>query len=196
MNKGDAARIISRRLNLNLGRTNALLVAASDAGVLPKGCGRSIPQLSSLELAHLLLACLADKGIGVAGQSVREFAALRSASGAVLFDLIEGWMSGAVSVSGLHSAIIQLDPASVSIISDCGRLTYGPERDQAAAAHVITVPGTALREIVNELRDVTASVAAPNATIDRASASVLALAANPSGTTRTRNRPRLGCSRR
>lgn len=114
--------------------------------------------MSSLELAYVLLACIADRGIGVAGQSVREFAALRSASGAILSDVLEGWMAGTVSMSGLHSAIIQLDPASVSLITDCGRLSYGPEREQAAAAHVVTVPGTALRAIVSELRDVTAAV--------------------------------------
>ena len=156
MNKGAAARIISRRLNLNLGRTNALLVAASDAGVLPKARGRDVPQLSNIELAHVLLACVADRGIGVAGQSVREFAALRSDGGATLVDLLGGWMSGAVSTSRVHSAIIQLDPAGVTIVTESDRLSYGPERDQSTAAHIITVPGDALRAIINELRGNTA----------------------------------------
>ena len=127
--------------------------------MLPKARGRDVPRLTSLQLAYVLLACIADRGIGVAGQSVREFAALRTTSGAVLSDVIEGWMAGTVSVSGVHSAIIQLDPASVSIITGCGRLSYGPERDQAAAAHIITVPGDALREIVAELRGATPSEA-------------------------------------
>jgi hypothetical protein len=152
MNKSDAARIISRRLNLNLGRINALLVAASDAGVLPKARGRDVPRLSSLELAYVLLACLADRGIGVAGQSVREFAELRTESGAALIDLMESWVADTVSLSGLHSAIVQLQPAAVSIITDVGRLSYGPEREQATAAHVITVPGDALRAIIQEFR--------------------------------------------
>jgi hypothetical protein len=117
MNKSSAARIISRRLNINLGRSNALLVAASGSGVLPKARGRDVPWLSSLELAHVLLACIADGGIGVAGQSVREFAALRRASGA-----------GDVPMSGVHSLIAQLEPAAITIGTSSGRLHYDPER--------------------------------------------------------------------
>jgi hypothetical protein len=152
MNKSDAARIISRRLNLNLGRINALLVAASDAGVLPKASGRGVPQLSSLQLAYVLLACIADKGIGVAGQSVRGFAALSTTSGAVLVDLVSAWMSGDVPVSGVHSLIAQLSPASVTVITTAGRLHYGPERSQDSASRVVVVPGSALRAIISELR--------------------------------------------
>ena len=65
MNKSEAAAILSRRLGLNIGRVNALLVAASDAGVLPKARGRDVPSLSSLDIAHLILTATCDKGIGV-----------------------------------------------------------------------------------------------------------------------------------
>jgi hypothetical protein len=155
MNKSDAARIISRRLNLNLGRTNALLVAASDAGVLPKATGRDVPQLSSLKLAHVLLACIGDRGIGIAGRSVREFAALSTPSGAVLVDLVSGWISGSVPLSGVHSLIAQLSPASVTVVTAAGRLHYGPERSQDSASRVVVVPGSALRAIVAEFRGAT-----------------------------------------
>jgi hypothetical protein len=167
MNKGDAARIISRRLNLNLGRSNALLVAASDAGVLPKARGRDVPQLSSLQLAHVLLALVCDKGIGVAGQSVCEFAALRAVSGATLIDLLEGWTSGAVSTSGLHSLIVQVFPEpSATVVLHDSRLQFGPERTVDGASRTIVIPGDALRAIVDELRGVAAALhpAPPRAT--------------------------------
>jgi hypothetical protein len=137
MTKSEAARIISRRLNINAGRASALLVSASDAGVLPKGSGRSHPDLSSLELAHLLLATIADRGIGVAGQSVREFAGLQSAEGLVLADLLEAWVSGRASVSGLQNLIVQLEPAGVSAMTAGAHLRFGADHAGGAAKQVV-----------------------------------------------------------
>ena len=137
MNKSDAASILSRRLGLNLGRVNALLVAASDAGVLPKARGRAVPELSSLEMAYIVLAAIADRGIGAAGRSIQEFAALQSAEGFVLADLIEGWVSGRASVAGLHSIIVQLDPAGVGITTAGHYFRFGADTVGGAAKQVV-----------------------------------------------------------
>lgn len=176
MVRSTAIEIIARHLNLNAGRVSALSQRAAEAGELPKAVGRSVPDLAPIGLAKLLLCAICDRGLGNAATSVREFAALRDDSGATLLDLIEGLMSGVVAASGIHSVILQLEPASATIVTSASRLHYGPEREQAAAAHVITVPGTALRAIVNEFRRVNASVAAPNAALDKATAPARAVA--------------------
>ena len=137
MTKSEAARIISRRLNINAGRASALLVSASDAGVLPKGSGKSHPDLSPLELAHLCLAIIADRGIGQAGYSSREFGALQSAEGMVLVDLIEAWVSARASVAGLQSIVIQLEPAGVSITTAGMHMRFGAESVGGAAKQVV-----------------------------------------------------------
>lgn len=137
MMKGEAARIISRRLNLSHGRVSALLVAASDAGILPKGSGKANPSLSPLELSHLILAAACDRGIGVAGQSAREFAALQSAEGLVLADLLEAMIAGRASVSGLQSVVVQLDPAGVSVATAGHHFRFGADHAGGAARQVV-----------------------------------------------------------
>ncbi|MBN8967716.1 MAG: hypothetical protein J0G95_04555 [Rhizobiales bacterium] len=151
MMKGEAARIISRRLNLSHGRVSALLVAASDAGILPKGSGKSNPTLSPLELAHLILAATCDRGIGVAGQSVLEFAALQSAEGLVLVDLIEAMIAGRANVSGLQSVVVQLEPAGVSVTTAGTHFRFGADHAGGAAKQVV-IRGSDLAAAILELQ--------------------------------------------
>jgi hypothetical protein len=110
MVRSTAIEIIARHLNLNAGRVAALSQRAAEAGELPKACGRSVPDLAPIGLAKLLLCAIADRGLGNAATSVREFAALATEGGAKLIDLLEGFMSGGVSAAGLHSAIVQVFP--------------------------------------------------------------------------------------
>lgn len=136
MNKSEAATILSRRLGLNIGRVNALLVSASDAGVLPKARGRDVPTLSNLDLAYVILAVVADRGIGVAGASVREFAALQTGEGHVLADLLEAMIAGHVPVTGLKSLVVQLKPAGVSITIAGHHFRFGASHAGGAAKQV------------------------------------------------------------
>lgn len=152
MNRSRAVAIIARHLDLNAGRVSALAQRLAEAGEIPKACGRSVPALSPASLAKILICAIADRGLGNAANATAEFAALRSEGGATLLDLLEGWMSGAVSASGVHSLIAQLNPPSVSVVTAAGRLGYGPERDHTAASRIVTVPGSALRLIIDELR--------------------------------------------
>jgi hypothetical protein len=151
LNKSDASRILARRLGLSLGRANALLVAASDAGMLPKARGRDVPRLSALDLAHVLIACICDRGIGVAGQSVREFAALQSAEGAVLGDLVEGMIAGHVPVAGLQSFVVQLEPAGVSVATAGHHFRFGADHAGGAAKQVV-IRGNDLAAAILEMR--------------------------------------------
>ncbi len=155
MIKSEVARTISRRLNLPLGRLNALLVAASDAGVLPKGSGKHNPVLSQVELVHALLACIADRGIGIAGQSVREFAKLQTPDGLVLADFLESVISGRVNPANIKSAIFRLSPATVTISSGVNHLIFGDVEADISAAKTVLIPGTALAAIAFEFQGLT-----------------------------------------
>lgn len=152
MIKTDAARTISRRLNLPYGRLNGLLVAASNYGVLPKGSGKYHPEMSTLHLVYVLLACIADRGIQVAGQSAKEFAQLQTSDGLVLADFLESAIVGRVSPANIKSAIFRLSPATVTILSGSAHLIFGAAETDDAAASSVLVPGTALAAICCEFR--------------------------------------------
>lgn len=154
MVRSAAVEVIARHLGVNAGRLSALAQRLAEAGELPKGCGRSVPSLSPANLAKLLLCAIADRGLGNAAASVREFAALAAANGATLLDFFEGWMSGDVPVSEAHSIIAQLSPGAVTIVTPAGRLHYGPPREHGVAVRMLVVSGAQLRAIVDELRGV------------------------------------------
>jgi hypothetical protein len=151
MVRSAAIEIIARRLNLNAGRLAALAQRAAEAGEIPMACGRSVPDLSPVGLGKLLLCAVADRGLGKAAASVREFAALRNEGGSVLIDLLEAWAGGTVSVSSVHSLIVQLRPPGVTVVTRSNSRHYGAPRDHTAAVRIVTVPGDALRAIVAEL---------------------------------------------
>jgi hypothetical protein len=140
-------------LNRNAGRVAALSQRAAEAGELPKAVGRSVPDLAPIELARLLICAIAERGLGNAATSVREFVALATESGTKLIDLLEGWTSGSVSTSGFHSLIIQIFPTpSVTVVLHDSRLQFGPDRSHDGASRTIVIQGDALRTIVNEFR--------------------------------------------
>jgi hypothetical protein len=151
MNKSEVAATLSRRLGLNRGRVNALLVAASDAGLLPKARGRDVPALSHAATAHAILAAICDRGIGVAGQSAREFGALQSTEGLVLVDLVEAWISGRASVAGLQSIVVQLDPPGVSVSTGAHHFRFGAESVGGAAKQVV-IRGADLAAAILEMQ--------------------------------------------
>lgn len=152
MTRSKAIEVIARHLGMNAGRVAALAQRVAEAGELPKAVGRAVPDLSPSGLAKLLICAIADRGLGNAASSVREFAALRSDGGATLLDLLEAWFAGTVAVDGIHSVIAQLEPAAVTVVTGVGRLHYGAPREQGAATHVVTIPGSAIRAIVAEFR--------------------------------------------
>jgi hypothetical protein len=176
MVRSTAIGIVARHLNLNAGRLAALSQRAAEAGELPKACGRAVPDLAPIGLARLFLCAVADRGLGNAATSVREFSALATESGAKLIDLLEGLMSGGASTSGLHSLIAQIFPEpSVTVVLTDSRLQFGPERTVDGASRTIVVQGDALRAIIQELRGPTLHQAPPLAS----SAARLSATAHP-----------------
>ncbi|GAK70283.1 hypothetical protein RRU01S_10_01220 [Agrobacterium rubi TR3 = NBRC 13261] len=78
MRKAAACFALSKTLGIGLGRVTSLAQRASDAGVLPKAAGRTYPPLSADQMARLLIAVLADNGLGTVGESVEKFARIHS----------------------------------------------------------------------------------------------------------------------
>lgn len=137
MLKSDATAIFTRRLGIPAGRAHHLVQRVSEAGLLPTTRGGERVHLSPLDLAHLLLAVVADRGLGSAPQSVREFAALQSSEGLVLVDLIEAWISGRASVAALQSVVVQLEPAGVSVTTAGTHFRFGADHAGGAAKQVV-----------------------------------------------------------
>jgi hypothetical protein len=153
MVRSTAIEIIARHLAINAGRVAALAQRAAEAGELPRACGRNVPDLAPIGLAKLLLCAIADRGLGNAATSVREYADLTTEGGTKLIDLLEIWMSGGASTPGLHSLIAQIFPEpSVTVVLTDSRLQFGPERTVDGASRTIVVQGDALRAIISELR--------------------------------------------
>lgn len=78
MRKAAACIAISKTLGIGLGRVTSLAQRAADAGVLPKAVGRTYPPLTADQMAQLLIAVLADNGLGSVGQSVDTFSRIHS----------------------------------------------------------------------------------------------------------------------
>lgn len=149
MRKSKAACIVARRLNLSPGRVDALVQSASDAGLLPKAIGKHYTDLVPAELANLVLAVLADRGLGVAGQSVREFSALQAPSGETLHSALTDLLSytPALQAAVTGSMVLRLDPASVAFTVGGSHQRYGPEPPPDSAGKHVIVPGRTLAAI-------------------------------------------------
>jgi hypothetical protein len=154
MVRSEAIEVLSRRLSINPGRLAALAQRVADAGALPKARGRDIPALGPLDLAKLLICAIADRGLGSAPRSVAEYSALTASNGAILIDLVEGWVRGAVPLSGVRHLIVQTEPEpAATVISHGGEhLNFGPDRSRDAAARTVIVPGNTLAAIAAEFR--------------------------------------------
>jgi hypothetical protein len=104
-------------------------------------------------MARVLIAAIADRGLGAAPKSIDAYSNLAASNGAVLIDLIEGWMSGAVPCA-IRAAVFQISPEpAVTVIGADGiHLNFGPERSRDAAARNVIVSGGALAAIALEFR--------------------------------------------
>jgi hypothetical protein len=144
MIRSQAVEIVSRRLGLNAGRTAALVRRAADGGLLPKANGRDIPDLGSLEVGRLFLACVVDNGLGNAARSVQEFSALHTDHGVNLLDVLDGLIAGRIPATSIRSAIFQLRPAGVVLISEA-HLRFGAPPSTDGAAKPSLCPATLWR---------------------------------------------------
>ncbi|UFW82876.1 hypothetical protein BjapCC829_23085 [Bradyrhizobium barranii] len=151
MRKRRAVQAVARRLGLNVNRVAALVQRVSEAGLLPVTTGSTRPDLSHRQLATLLLAAIADNGLGNAPATVREFAAL-SAGNLRLDDWLEALIAGRVAAEPILSVVLQLDPAAVTVLTGATQLEFG-NAAHGATTRVVAVSGEALRELIGDFNN-------------------------------------------
>ncbi|MET3991616.1 hypothetical protein ABID65_003256 [Bradyrhizobium sp. S3.9.2] len=151
MRKRRATQVVAHRLGLNVNRVAALVQRVSEAGLLPVTTGSTRPDLSHRQLATLLLAAIADNGLGNAPATVREVSAL-TAGNLRLDDWLESLIAGRVAAEPILSVVLQLDPAAVTVLTGATQLEFG-QSVRAATTRVVAISGEALRAIIEDFSE-------------------------------------------
>lgn len=152
MRKSQVASVLARRLKMNPSRIQGLTERLTDAGLVTKADGnrKNPPNLPEAEIATMVLAALADRGLGRVVESVDEFAALTSPSGQRFGDALAATLRGDLDVS-TGSVVIRLDPASVALTAGGVHERFGPEPGDAATK-TVALPGRVLAAVALELQ--------------------------------------------
>ncbi|WFT91420.1 hypothetical protein QA633_23950 [Bradyrhizobium barranii] len=151
MRKRRAVQAVARRLGLNVNRVAALVQRVSEAGLLPVTTGSTRPDLSHRQLATLLLAAIADNGLGNAPATVREFAEL-DANGLRFDDWLESLIAGRVNAGPILSVVLQLDPAAVTVLTSATQLDFGSPAP-TPTTRVTAISGEPLRELIGDFNN-------------------------------------------
>lgn len=149
MHRSQAVEILVRLLGLNAGRVAALGVRLADAGLLPRAVGRCVPALCTREKVRLVLAAIADNGLGSAPEMVKTFEALETESGTTLGDVLEGVFRGDTDSPG--DCAFQLEPASAMLTIGNTTLYFGAKLRADAAVKIIHIPANVMRAIALEV---------------------------------------------
>lgn len=161
MRKSHAVDVIATHSGVAIGRLSSISQRLSEAGILPKASGQSRPDLTHDQMARLLIAVLADNGLGSVERSVTVFAGLHSeALGLSLVDFLAGYLEGANVAPGVtvRSLIVRNDldcpGASVILSTDAGTFhaVFGAEVSEAGASKHSILSGPALDAIATAFR--------------------------------------------
>ncbi|WHA40571.1 hypothetical protein [Agrobacterium larrymoorei] len=161
MRKAAACLALSKTLGIGLGRVTSLAQRASDAGVLPKAVGRTYPPLSADQMARLLIAVLADNGLGTVGESVDKFSRIHSSELCLsLVDAIAAAFDGGRTnpfAPIIKSIVLRndLENPGVDILADVGghgvHAVFGATQTTGAVKQAL-VAGTAFEALAREWR--------------------------------------------
>jgi hypothetical protein len=160
MRLSEAVELLARRLSLRRGRVAAIANRLQHAGMLPLAeAKKTPPELSDYEFAALLLAVLAESGVGSAAERAQEYAAMRSSEGYRLSDAILAIIRGQAQPGDI---IIREGGASGAI--NGVHLVFGAPADDGPARFCT---GPTLASVVAELRGMSPSQADAAAAITR-----------------------------
>ncbi|UFX41931.1 hypothetical protein HAP47_0021785 [Bradyrhizobium sp. 41S5] len=120
--------------------------------MLPVACGSERPHLTNMEMARLLLAAVADRGLGNVAATVRDFSALETEGGLQFCDWLEGVVAGRVDAEPIVSIIFQMDPASVSVLTSAAQMDFGAHEDSPTTC-ITAISGEALRSIIEDFKN-------------------------------------------
>jgi hypothetical protein len=152
MRKSQIVEILARRLNILPSRVHHIAARLADDGQISKaeGSRRYPPELHEIEVARLVLATLADHGLGNVHSSVEAFSHLTSQNGLRFGDVLAEVLFGPPVDVG--HVILRHDPPGVSLTINGGHHVYGTEAPAKTAAKASIVPGYALMAIAAELQ--------------------------------------------
>ncbi|MCK1445871.1 hypothetical protein IVB34_22105 [Bradyrhizobium sp. 2] len=148
MRKRRATQVVARRLGLNFNRAAALVQRVSEAGLLPVTSGSTRPDLSHRQLGLLVIAAVADRGLGNALATTSEMAAIES-NGLRFDDWLESAIAGRVNAAPILSVVFQLEPAAVTVLTSARQLEFG-QSAHGATTRVTAISGEALRAIIQD----------------------------------------------
>ncbi|SDP46894.1 hypothetical protein SAMN05428967_2257 [Phyllobacterium sp. YR620] len=152
MRKSQIVEILARRLNILPSRVHHIAVRLADDGQIPKAAGsrRFPPELDEVEITRLVLATLADHGLGNVHSSVEAFSHLTSHNGLSFGDVLAEVLFGPPVDVG--HVILRHDPPGVSLTINGCHHVYGTDAPVKTAAKASIVPGYALMAIAAELQ--------------------------------------------
>ncbi|EJN04483.1 hypothetical protein [Phyllobacterium sp. YR531] len=152
MRKSSVVEILARRLGRGAGRIEAIAQRLAEAGMVSRaeGSKRYPPDLDNIEMLTIVLATLADNGLGHVRQSVETFGTLQNEHGQHFSDVLSDLLFGPPADIG--HVIIRHDPAGVSAVINGNHTVFGAEAPAKTAAKASIVPGYALVAIAAELQ--------------------------------------------
>lgn len=151
MRKSAVQELLARRLRIAPGRIQAISERLASAGLISnaEGSRRYPPDLSEPEIVTLVIAVIADNGLGSVKATVDTFSSLTSegiAFGHVLHRVLFG------RPVDIAHVIVRHNPAGVSAVIDGNHAVYGAEAPEKAATNARIIPGDALIAIAAELQ--------------------------------------------
>ncbi len=154
MRKAQAAEILARRLKLDERRIDNLCLRLADQGMFPRADGsrRYPPELNAPHLARMLVAALADQGLGKTPGVVTTVESLRDQAGNRLCDVLANIIEGGdtINTAARGHLVIRTEPAGASVVLDGNYTTFGAPPPETSAARAVSVPGATLAAIALE----------------------------------------------
>lgn len=152
MRRYEIVHILARRLNMKVGRVQAILSKLQEAGVISgSGLAKRAPDdLAEPEIVNLLIALLAESGIATGPAAAETFGALTATDG-TRFDafLSEVLFGPPLAIRHLFA---RQSPPGVSVVVGGQHILFGQPASATTASPARTVPGEALGAITAELR--------------------------------------------
>ena len=154
----EVVQLLARRLALRPGRVQTIAGRLQEAGLLSKteGSRRFPPDVAEPEAVTLIIAALAEDGIGTAPQAVATFSALTDPEGRRLDHVVSSILYG--PPRDVRHLVVRQAPPGASLVIDGTHKVFGADPPEGATK-ARAVSGHALTAIGAELRGASAAEA-------------------------------------
>jgi hypothetical protein len=156
MRKSECVNLLARRLGVRATRLTNLVQRLAEADLLPTASGPPYPDLSSVEIARVLIVAVADEGLGAASATVAKYGGLLG-PGATLEQTLGHALSRPDSLAPASSGLeihTGDKPYAVftSVSADGARtLVFGEMPAEEGVERLVNISGTALFAIASEI---------------------------------------------